>query len=142
MSERAYPDVEIKRCMKQCDAGDGWLAWISEDERFAIAALRWKAGQGDQLPEELEELRDAIAQFGLAPIEQAVARVIGLEEAFAEIEQLKHAITHGEDGDLIRNIVESCVRFSGGCGPPEEPAPTEPTRVILTTKGKKTWCRR
>ena len=113
MSERSYPDMEIKRCMKQCDAGDGWWAWISEDERFAIAALRWKADQGDQLPEELEELRDAIAQFGLAPVEQAVARVIGLEAAFAEIAGLM-----GGGGGVarIQEIVRTCVRFSGEFG--------------------------
>lgn len=111
MSERAYPDYEIEGSVK---SSGGWTGWIGDNPGAVVLALRWKADQGDQLPDELEGLRDAIAQFGLAPLEQAVARVIGLEAAFAEIAGLM-----GRAGDVqrIQAIVRTCVRFSGEFGP-------------------------
>lgn len=110
---RDFPDGEIEFCLENWGS---WFGWIGEQPEEVIRALQWKASQSDELPEELLLLRNAFAQFGYAPIEEAVARVQGLEKAFAEIEFLKHAITHGEDGDKIREIVDMCVKFSGGCG--------------------------
>ncbi len=123
---RAYPDMEIRRCMKQVK---GWSGWLKSDEAYALAALAWKASQGDGLPEELEGLRDVLAEFSYLPIPEAVARVQGLEKAFAEIAEI---LSYGEpkhsDNDQIRGIVESCVKFSGGFG--EELKPGDLTEAV------------
>ncbi len=123
---RDFPDQEIEFSLQNWG---GWFGWFGERPDEAIRALNWKASQCDELPEELEPLRDALMQFGHAPIEEAVQRVQGLEKAFAEISEIMDETGFkGEDVLMprIREIVRSCVRFSGGCGPPEEPAPTEP----------------
>lgn len=122
---RDFPDQEIEFSLENWG---GWFGWFGERPDEAIRALQWKASQGDELPEDLVPLRDAIAQFGHAPIEEAVARVQGLEKAFREVADL--AGVFGDDGDVeipigcarqIREIVESCVEYSGyfGTGDPE-----------------------
>ncbi len=124
---REYPTLELDSAVHQCG---GWLGWLGQghEPSFALAALRWKANQGDELPEELEELRDAIAQFGHPPIEEAVARVQGLEKAFADIARLlptAHlSLSSGPSlaaRTEVSTIVESCVKFSGCFGTADAP---------------------
>lgn len=115
-AEREFPDGEIEGSL---DGDGGWLGWLGASPEWCLVALKWKTFQGDELPEELEELRDVLAGFGFAPIEQAVARVLGLEAAFAEISGLM-----GKPGAVpamrIQEIVRTCVQFAGDFGTREE----------------------
>ncbi len=116
---RDFPDEEIASCL----SGFGsWMGWMGDFPAPAIRALQWKASQGDELPEDLEPIRDAIAQFGYAPIEEAVARVQGLEGAFAEISELMKAgiSVDAKVAQAIRDIVDACVKYSGDFGDDEE----------------------
>ena len=57
---RDYPDLEIAAAL---ESFSGWFGWLEHPET-AIEALRWKASQGDELPEELVPLWSALAGFG------------------------------------------------------------------------------
>ena len=124
---RDFPELEMRSSL---DSFGGWLGWLGQGTEPcpAIAALQWKASQGDELPDDILLLRDAFAQFGYAPIEEADARVRGLEKAFAEIsEHLKgpgtvDTATREWHIDQVRGIVDSCVKFSGGFGDDDEEA--------------------
>jgi hypothetical protein len=120
---RDFADTEIESCLTTY--GD-WCGWLGDFQDTARRALEWKASQGDELPDELLELRDAIAQFGHAPIEEAVARVQGLEKAVREIERFVDVGLRGDPADpakhaayqlaSIREIVRMCVKFEGSFG--------------------------
>ena len=116
---RDFPELEMQSSL---DSFGGWLGWLGQGTEPcpATAALQWKAGQGDELPDELLILRNAFAQFGYAPIEEAVARVQGLEKAFAEIDKLTGEGVYGVNGDRIREIVRMCVKFSGAFDPVDD----------------------
>ena len=117
---RDFADEEIESCLSSYG---GWMGWFGEFPGCATRALAWKASQGDESPKELDPLRDAIAQFGHAPIEEAVTRVQGLERAFAEIDELMEqpgGDARPEHLDQIREIVRMCVKFSGDFGDEEE----------------------
>ena len=111
--ERSFPDLEIEGSL---DSFGGWLNWIGNgtEPNYAITAMRWMVGQGDDLPEDLVELRDVLVSFGLPPHEEAVARVRGLEEAFGEIADILKGVS-GNTGEFqrLREIVDSCVKYSG-----------------------------
>lgn len=115
---RDFPEIEMKSAL---DSFGGWLGWLGQGTEPcpAIAALQWKGSQGDELPDELLVLRNAFAQFGYAPIEEAVARVQGLERAIAEIKEILDE--PGGKAEIVRisDIVDSCVKFSGGFGEEE-----------------------
>lgn len=119
-TNREFPDGEIEGSL---DGNGGWLGWLGASPEWCLVALKWKAAQGDALPEELEELRAVIAQFGFAPIEQAVHRVIGLEAAFAEISGLM-GTRPATSLVRIQEIVRTCVQFSGDFGMRDEDLPT------------------
>ena len=119
---RDFPEKEIEWPLQKLG---GWFGWFGEEPHKAIRALQWKASQGDDLPDDLLLLRNAFAQFGFAPIEEAVSRVQCLEKAFAEISAI---MADGPSIDSlpidaalvqIRTIVESCVKFSGSFGDEE-----------------------
>ncbi len=116
---RDYPDKEIEHCLSSYG---GWYGWLGEFAGEAVRAIAWKASQGDELPEDLHRIRDAIAQFGYAPIEEAVARVQGLEKACREVSELldRGSGCSPDDVESAREIVDSCVKFSGGFGDEEE----------------------
>ena len=118
---RDFPDQEIEFSLGNWG---GWFGWFGERPDEAIRALEWKASQGDELPDDLLLLRHAFAQFGYAPIEEAVARVRGLEKAFAEISELRWGNTR--DGERIREIIASCVKYSGGFGTTDSSDEVEP----------------
>ena len=112
-----YPDLEIEGSL---ESFGGWFGWLA-DPAMALEALRWKASRGDELPEQLVPLRDALAQFGHAPIEEAVPRVQRLEKAMAEIAGLQGGIGgNTRDAERIRRIVDLCVLSSGGFGPVDD----------------------
>ena len=120
-AERDYPDIEIKDALQSFGS---WLTWIGNG-KGTIAALRWKAAQGDDLPEELEELRDAIASFGAPPIDEVIERVLGLEKAFRDVGEL--ALTAEGPDDMQANmqdiyaIAETVARFEMDPEPVKEP---------------------
>ena len=124
---RDYPDSEIEFSLGNWG---GWFGWFGERPDEAIKALQWKASQGDELPDDLLLLRDAFAQFGYAPIEEAVARVQGLEKAIHEIEMFVDVGLSGEEAlgvgshathQLvgIQEIVRRCIKSSGAFGDEE-----------------------
>ena len=115
---RDYPDQEIEFSLGNWG---GWFGWFGERPDEAIKALQWKASQGDELPDDLLLLRDAFAQFGYAPIEEAVRRVRGLEIAFDQISELmKGGLSNdAKNAQKVRDIVDSCVKFSGDFGDEE-----------------------
>ena len=117
---RDYPDQEIEFSLGNWG---GWFGWFGERPDEAIKALEWKASQGDELPDELLLLRHAFAQFGYAPIEEAVARVQGLENAFREIKEILDEPGGKTEIVRISDIVDSCVKFSGGFGDDEVARP-------------------
>ena len=118
---RDFPELEMQSSL---DSFGGWLGWLGQGTEPcpAIAALQWKASQGDELPDELLLLRNAFAQFGYAPIEEAVSRVQGLEIAFDQISELMKGglSNNAKNAQKVRDIVDSCVKFSGGFGDDEE----------------------
>ena len=63
---RAFPDGEIDSRTSSCG---GWLGWFGEGGTHAVAALAWKAAQGDDIPRELHDLRDALVAFHWRPAE-------------------------------------------------------------------------
>ena len=109
---RDYPDSELEFSLGNWGGGFGWFGELPDE---AIKALQWKASQGDEIPDELLVLRNAFAQFGYVPIEEAVARVQGLEEAFAEIKEILDEPGGKTEIVRISDIVDSCVQFSGVC---------------------------
>ena len=112
MTERTFPDMEIESSLE----GDGgWLSWIGNGIE-ALPALRWKSAQGDEIPEDLVELRDVLVSFRLPPHDAAIQRVLGLEKAFREIsEDLLPHLGYGNTAHCQRleHIVKSCVKYSG-----------------------------
>ena len=121
MAERRFPDLEIESSL---ESFGGWLGWIGQgtEPSPGVAALAWMAEQGDDLPEELEELRDTLAAFGLGHTEGAVERVIGLERAFKELaEEVLPHLGGGNTAHVQRLelIVDSCVKYSGVFDTPE-----------------------
>lgn len=129
MTERLFPDLEIESSI---GSFGGWLGWLGNgtEPNYATAALRWMSDQGDELPKELEELRDVLATFALpagTSIVEAIRRVQGLERAFAEIaEHIDHGGIGGNTSHVaaIKSIVESCVKYSG-CFDTQDAEPRE-----------------
>lgn len=122
MAERRFPDEEIQSSLESFGSWQGWLGQ-SFDPDYALLALVWMADQGDELPEELVKLRDALASFGLPPIDEAVDRVNGLEKAFRDVQGLMKGLSgNTTQVQRIEEIVESCVRFSGAFAPDAETA--------------------
>lgn len=115
-TERGFPDMEIETSISSFG---GWLEWLGNGSGHGVAALRWKASQGDEIPDDLVELRDALEQFGIRPMEAtargAIQRVRGLERAFAEIKEIMRGGLSNDPGNAqkVRDIVETCVKFSG-----------------------------